>query len=132
MKARILIVDDDPSIRYSVSRILDTHGYTVTLIETSKDCLRELLRVNGQVDLILLDIMLPELSGVTIFNAIKKRFPKIKIIFMSALQPPQNMKDLLRSEGGVPNIMKPFDNRVLLDAVEKTLGFSNTPTSKLE
>ncbi|MBU0762522.1 MAG: response regulator, partial [Candidatus Altiarchaeota archaeon] len=121
MKASVLVVDDDPSIRYSVSRVLDSHGYSVTLVENSKDCLRELLRVDGNVDLILLDIMLPELSGVTIFKAIKKKYPHLKIVFMSALKPPEDVRELLKSEGGIPNIMKPFDNRILLEAVEKTL-----------
>ncbi|MBU0761383.1 MAG: response regulator, partial [Candidatus Altiarchaeota archaeon] len=109
------------SVRYTSSRVLSSRGYNVLQAYDGRHCLRELLKARGQVDLILLDIMMPDLNGIMLFNAIRRRYPNIKVIFLSALQPPEPVKDLLKSEGHIANITKPFDYDRLVDAVNGAL-----------
>ncbi len=122
MAKTIMIVDDDPSIRYSLGRILGVKGYDIKVAYSGRECMKEVGKLKGKVDLILLDIMMPEVDGITTFYNIKKVYPDIKIIFISAVQPDEKVKDLLRAEGHRPNITKPFDIGKVVETVKEVLG----------
>jgi|WetSurMetagenome_2_1015567.scaffolds.fasta_scaffold486573_2 DNA-binding NtrC family response regulator len=122
MGKTIMIVDDDPAIRYSLGRILGSKGYDTIEADGEKECMKELSRLGGKIDLILLDIIMPEQDGVGVFWDIKAAYPEVKIIFLSGTVPDERAKYRLRREGHIPNIKKPFDTEELVGIVKKTIG----------
>ena len=118
-KIRILVVDDDPYFLRGISRMLKSEGYEVVAASTGEDCLRKLEK--EKVDLVLLDIMMPGMSGWDVFNRINKKTKEIRVAFMSVLEISNKRKQVLLEEGLADYIMKTFDKDSLLDRVDKIL-----------
>ena len=79
--ATILVVDDEPLIRWSLVERLRTDGHDVTEAPTGKEALE---RVTAGVDLVLLDYKLPDLDGVTVLRRIKEHDPDVIVILLTA------------------------------------------------
>lgn len=116
---KIMVVDNEPDIVDLTRTVLELGGYTVVPSYSGEECLRKL--EHEQVDLILLDIMMPGLSGWDVFNRIKKKDPSIKVAFMSVLEISEKRKQVLLDEGLAEYIMKPFDKDSLLETVDRIL-----------
>lgn len=120
MQKKILIVEDEESLLKLESILLTTKGYLVQGAATGLAAL-EAVAVEPP-DLILLDIMLPELDGFEVCSQLKKD-PKtchIPIIFLTAKKSPE---DLARSEevGADQYITKPFKSAMVMEAIERLL-----------
>jgi CheY-like chemotaxis protein len=86
MVKNIMIVDDDSSVRYTIKNGIELYDdYKVTTVESGIKCL-EMLHNNQIPDLILLDVMMPELSGWKTFDKIRENemWKNIPIIFLTA------------------------------------------------
>jgi CheY-like chemotaxis protein len=86
MVKNIMIVDDDPSVRYTLKNGIELYkDYKVTAVESGFQCL-DMLYNNQIPDLILLDLMMPEMSGWKTYNKIKQNtdWKDIPIIFLTA------------------------------------------------
>lgn len=116
---KIMVVDNEPDIVDLTRTVLELGGYTVVPSYSGEEALRKLEA--EQVDLVLLDIMMPGMSGWDVFNRIKKRNKEIKIAFMSVLEISDKRKQVLLDEGLADYIMKPFDKETLLSRVDKIL-----------
>ena len=81
-KARVLIVEDDPSIVFGIERNLIFEGFEVVVATSGAEGLEKAL--DPKVDLIILDIMLPEMNGYEICQTIRKHGLKTPVIFLSA------------------------------------------------
>ena len=111
---KILIVEDDLEISKLLADFLQGNGYEVLCQYDGLhvlDCIQE-----HQIDLILLDIMLPYRSGDTILADIRK-FSTVPVIVISAKETTQNKIDLLRL-GADDYITKPFDMEEVLARIE--------------
>jgi DNA-binding response OmpR family regulator len=116
---KIMVVDNEPDIVDLTRTVLELGGYEVIPAYSGEECLKKI--ENENVDLILLDIMMPGMSGWDVFNRINKKSPEIKIAFMSVLEISDKRKQVLLDEGLADYIMKPFDNDTLLNRVDKIL-----------
>ena len=122
MVKKILIVDDDSGVNYTVKNGLEEldADYKVGSAESGKKCL-ELLENNQIPDLILLDIMMPEMSGWETYNKIKENlsWKNIPVVFLTA------RKDrIARKAGGFfgdDYIEKPFTIPELKQRIERIL-----------
>ena len=114
-----MVVDNEPDIVDLTRTVLELGGYTVVPSYSGEEALRKLER--EKVDLVLLDIMMPGMSGWDVFNRIKKKNKDIKVAFMSVLEISDKRKQVLLDEGLADYIMKPFDKETLLDIVDKIL-----------
>lgn len=105
---RILIVDDELSILDSLSRILIKNGYQVETVDNCHSALHMIL--NKKYDCILLDIKLPDMSGIELYTEINNRDESIakKIIFITGNIMDQETKQFLE-ETQVPYSAKPFE-----------------------
>ncbi len=83
---KILIVDDEPRIRALFHRQLKEAGYKVVETGDGEKAL-ELLKDNRDINLVILDIVLPKTSGLDIFDVMRKDFPQIRIIISSVYTP---------------------------------------------
>jgi CheY-like chemotaxis protein len=80
-KNRILIVDDDQSIRATVAMLLIAHGYEISRAEDGFDAL---LQMKGRVpELVISDLNMPHMSGFEFLSVIRRRFPQVLVIAMS-------------------------------------------------
>ncbi|MEM0466123.1 MAG: response regulator [Candidatus Thermoplasmatota archaeon] len=116
---KIMVVDNEPDIVDLTRTVLELGGYQVIPAYSGEECLRKLEK--EKVDLVLLDIMMPGMSGWDVFNRIKKKNTETKVAFMSVLEISDKRKQVLLDEGLADYIMKPFDKDSLLDRVDKIL-----------
>ena len=116
---KIMVVDNEPDIVDLTRTVLELGGYTVVPSYSGEEALRKLEK--EKVDLVLLDIMMPGMSGWDVFNRIKKKNKDIKIAFMSVLDISDKRRQVLLEEGLADYIMKPFDKETLLQRVDKIL-----------
>jgi two-component system response regulator VicR len=116
---KIMVVDNEPDIVDLTRTVLELGGYEVITAYSGEECLRQLEK--EKVDLVLLDIMMPGMSGWDVFNRINKKSTDIKVAFMSVLEISDKRKQVLLEEGLADYIMKPFDKDSLLDRIDKIL-----------
>ena len=112
---RILHVDNEPDTLASVKTILEKEGYDVTSVSTGMEAVKE-IQVDGY-DLVLLDIMMPDLSGWDVFTRVMKVSPKYKIVFLSVLDVTSERLAELKKHGLTGYITKPFDRDVFVKKV---------------
>ena len=91
----ILLVDDEAIIWDVVIDMLQTLGYTVILAEHGRDCV-EIFRDNpGKIDLVLLDMVMPEMTGHEAFFELKKIDPNVKVLLQSGYIAQKDAQDVL-------------------------------------
>lgn len=118
---RILIIEDEASVRELVSTLLEKNGYTVKVAENGLEGLRAL--ESFQAQLIIADVLMPELDGLTFVKALKNRreTKAIPIIFLTAKSDPLSMIEGI-NVGAKFYITKPFQIEDVLSKVNKVLG----------
>jgi len=114
----ILIVDDDPEILQITERLLKKENFIVTTATSGRECL-QIIR-NNKPDLLLLDVMLPDVSGVEVCRIIKKdaELASIYVLLLSGLKiESEDIADGLET-GADGYMIKPLKNRELLARVD--------------
>jgi two-component system, OmpR family, response regulator len=102
---RILVVDDEPSIVDAVATALRYEGYDVQEARTGREALEAVAR--EEPDLIVLDWMLPDISGIKVGRRVRERGFKSAILFLTAKDATENKVEALRA-GGDDYVTKPF------------------------
>jgi len=117
-KAHILVVDDQDSIRHFVSKALEDEGYEVS----AADCVREgRASVEARMpDIILLDLKLPDGTGLELLREVKRVQPEVVVILMTAFGEVETAVEAM-SAGAFWFVKKPFQNQELLALVERGL-----------
>ena len=111
LTARILIIDDEPSIRESLETLLTLEGFSVTLTCDGPEGIEAL--AHGDFDLLLLDLALPGESGIDLLPGIVASHPHLPVIMITAFGTVGNVVDAVRA-GAENFIQKPWDNEKLL------------------
>jgi two-component system, OmpR family, response regulator len=115
---RILIVDDDPEIRKLLARYIEGQGFRVLLAANCHE-LRERL-VTNQVDLVVLDVMLPDGSGLDLCRDLRAQRSNVPIILLTALK--EDVDRIIGLEIGADDYLgKPFNPRELVARVRAVL-----------
>ena len=128
----VLIVEDEPSLRLLLTRLMNHAGYQVTASATGSAGLREAL--NGHHDLVLLDLMLPDLPGEDVLRVLLTARPEAKVIVLSSVTEVGRRVGVL--DGGAADfVAKPFGNSELLARVRARIRTESvsrpTPTNYL-
>lgn len=123
--AKILVIEDDDQNRQLFRAILEGAGYGVIEARDGKKGM-SLVRVLA-VDLVLTDILMPEMDGLECIMALKKEFPHLKIIAISGEMSNTHLDllSLAKKLGVCRTIAKPFELAILLHAVEEELPLEN-------
>lgn len=116
----ILVVDDQESVRGLLRRQLSDRGHTVLEAADGAEGLHLVRRRNGAVDLILSDVVMPQMNGTELATAIGVEFPDIPVVLMSAFAP-AGVARVGLGETIVPVLQKPFDPQELADLVQLAL-----------
>jgi len=116
MKERVLVADDDASVRKSLRKVLVDAGYEVALAADSQEAVEQF--ANGHIDLMLLDIGLPAKNGWNALERITNQVPELPIIIVTGRA---GQHDLAVAAGVGALMEKPLDVTELLDTIEKLL-----------
>lgn len=114
----ILVVDDDPEIRKLLGRYLDGQGFRVTLAASRQECEDRLKDHN--IALVVLDVMLPDGSGLEICRALRETRPNLAVILLTALK--EDVDRIIGLEIGADDYLgKPFNPRELVARIRAVL-----------
>ncbi len=117
----ILLVEDEEAVRAFGARALRSRGYTVLEASSGMDALDVVAESGGKIDLIVSDVVMPEMDGPTMFGELRKRGVKCRVIFVSGYAEEAFAKNLPEGEdfGFMP---KPFTLKQLIEAVKANMG----------
>lgn len=118
-KCTILLVDDEPVLNKTLCAVLRGKGYKVKSALTGKEAL-EILNQAQKVDLVILDIRLPDINGVDILREAKTKYPDIVVILITAFASVDTAIAAIK-EGAYTYLTKPFEADELLMSVQRAL-----------
>ncbi len=116
--ARILVIDDDEMVRFTLDHILKSGGHEVVAAASGGEGLR--LQRETPFDLVITDILMPEQDGIETIRILHADFPKLPILAVSGGGRMGNMDflDMARTFGAVMTVPKPFTPEGILGGVE--------------
>jgi len=114
--SKLLVVDDDEMMRICVATILSTQGYEVVEAKDGVEALQVFQAMRGEIPLIIMDVMMPRMDGITATRAIKESDPSTKVILMSG----HSENDPLQSKADA-FLAKPFLCKELMAVIDRLL-----------
>ncbi len=120
----ILVAEDDVAVREVVLNNLMEYGYNVLEASSGKDALSIVTELDGKIDILLTDVILPKMNGKELYSKISEKYPAIPVLFMSGYT-----NNVIAHHGvldaGVNFIQKPFRSEDLLRRLRQVLQSSN-------
>lgn len=125
MKNHVLVVDDDPEFQELISEVLVKNGYQPISALGGIEGI-EILAENPDVDVLILDIMMPDMDGYEVCRKIKESdATALPIVFLSAKAQPEDIQRAFDC-GGDDYIVKPFELQQLVDVLGRVLNDAET------
>jgi DNA-binding NtrC family response regulator len=113
---RVLVVDDEPLIRWALAETLSDGGDLVTQANTGAAAVRALNEACEPIDVVMLDYKLPDVRNLSLLAAVRRLCPDSRVIVMSAYSTP-DIAEAALALGATRVIAKPFDMRDVADMV---------------
>jgi len=114
----VLIVDDESLIRWSLTEMLSSHGYSVAEAGDGKAALAMLRDPFCPGDVVMLDYRLPDLNGLQLLAAIRRASPRSRVVLMTAYGTPEIAAEAFRL-GAVCVVDKPIEMDDVADLVQR-------------
>jgi two-component system chemotaxis response regulator CheY len=114
--AKILVVDDAEFLRVRISRMLTSEGHEIMEAENGAQAINAYQ--NDRPDVVLMDITMPEMDGLTALREIQKFDPSAKIIMLTALGQESVVLEAIK-DGAKDFIVKPFEHARVMSAIGK-------------
>lgn len=125
----ILIIDDEPNLRRSLALILQREGYVVTSAANAQEGLH--LLTAGAYNLIFLDIKLPDRSGISILPEIRRIYPDMPVLILTAHASLETAIEAVR-QGAKDYLLKPIEPANLIDRTRAVLAEHGSPQRRRE
>jgi two-component system cell cycle sensor histidine kinase/response regulator CckA len=119
-RGTILLVEDEEGLRALNARGLASRGYTVLEAGNGIEAIEVLEKRGGKVDLVVSDVVMPEMDGPTLLKELRRRDPEVKIVFVSGYAEDAFQKNLPEA-GQYAFLPKPFTLKQLVAAVKETM-----------
>lgn len=119
-KKRVLVADDDPDLLSVTRSVLEFAGFKVDTADDGKDALKQIKK--RTYDLLILDMMMPKLGGIKLFQMLKKskRYSKIPVLFISGypdrIELNEQMREMVKRADGY--ITKPLKTKEFIEKVK--------------
>lgn len=129
--ARILLIDDDESVRTMLRTMLEYHRHTVMEAHDGREGLQ--LLPKARPDLVITDLVMPEQEGIEVITTLRKTHPALKIIAISGGGRTNSSDDYLvmaRRLGADLTLAKPFAHAALLAAIAELLPAGAVPVPR--
>ncbi|PHR19747.1 MAG: hybrid sensor histidine kinase/response regulator [Hoeflea sp.] len=118
--AVVLLVEDEEAVRRGGKRMLEARGYEVHEAGTGVEALEVLAELEGKVDIVVSDVVMPEMDGPTLLTELRKDYPDMKFIFVSGYAEDAFAKNL-PADAKFGFLAKPFSLKQLATAVREML-----------
>jgi DNA-binding response OmpR family regulator len=118
VSVRVLVVDDDPLNLDLISQRLTAHGFESVCVETGQEGLDRGL--TGEYDAVLLDLRLPDLDGTEVLAALRRAFPRLPVIVMTA-HGSATVRAQVMALGATTYMLKPVRRQEMLDVLEAAI-----------
>ncbi|UHS61424.1 response regulator [Agrobacterium vaccinii] len=122
--AVVLLVEDEEAVRRGGKRMLETRGYTVHEAGSGTEALEVLEELDGKVDIVVSDVVMPEMDGPSLLRELRKTYPDMKFIFVSGYAEDAFAKNL-PADAKFGFLPKPFSLKQLAVAVREMLDGEN-------
>lgn len=119
-RGTVLLVEDEVAVRAFASRALASRGYQVVEAGSGIEALAAIERHAGEVDLVVSDVVMPEMDGPTLLRELRQKRPDLKVIFISGYAEEAFRKNLPEGER-FTFLPKPFSLKDLVAAVKETM-----------
>jgi DNA-binding NarL/FixJ family response regulator len=121
MTLKVLVIDDHPLVQEGVSAALDSLADNVTVM-AARDAEQGLATAaqHPDLDLVLLDLALPGMSGFNLIGKLHERLPSLPVVVLSALEEPENVRHAINA-GAMGFVPKSAATRVLLEVLQQVL-----------
>ncbi len=117
--AKILVVDDSALVRFKCTQLLSENGYQVIEAANGAEAVQKYRE--HQPDVVLLDIIMPEMHGIKTLQEIKKIDPVARVAMLTAMGQVKVVRNALE-KGASDFVLKPFRKSRVLDTVKRLLG----------
>jgi DNA-binding NtrC family response regulator len=117
--ARILVVEDDPNHGAMCARLLERKGYRARALTSAREAL-SVLAQNGEVDLVLADLQMPEMDGIELLSAVKGKYPHVEFIMMTGYGTVKTAVEAMQL-GAAHYIQKPLDHEELNLLIQRAM-----------
>ena len=115
---QILVAEDEGRTRRSIATVLESAGFSVQEAGNGKEAMDILLNSNNRIDLLLTDIVMPEMTGIELIYKIRKNFRILPIVVITAYRD-KDLSDNLSRLRCSRIIDKPFEPDMLLESIEE-------------
>ena len=115
--ARILLIDDEDNVRATLRKVLEAAGHEVLEAANGEQALR--LEEAGPLDLVVTDIIMPQMDGFGSIHLLRKRDPELAILAVTGGT--ADYLQVAKEHGASDVLQKPFDNQTLLKTVSSLL-----------
>jgi DNA-binding NtrC family response regulator len=119
-EVRVLVIDDEPLIRWSCAETLTANGFPVIEGDRGETAVAVLANPNGGAEVVLLDLMLPDFRDLSLLALLRRLVPAVPIILMTAFPTPELVAEAQRL-GAFAVVEKPFDLNELVPLVRRAL-----------
>jgi len=119
-RGTVLLVEDEDAVRSFAARALGQRGYQVLEASTGAEALEVFEGHDGDVDLVVSDVVMPEMDGPTLMKKLRQSHPDLKIIFISGYAEDAFRRNLAENDDFM-FLQKPFDLKELAAAVKAAL-----------
>lgn len=119
----IILVDDEQDVLYNFKIILSEEGYNVSPFSNTKEAVKHLIDLNNSshYDLAIIDIRMPELNGIQLYQMLKIINKNIKVLFISALDAADEILSMFPEIGSGNIIRKPVSQGLIVSKVEEII-----------
>ncbi|MDI6688683.1 MAG: PAS domain S-box protein [Desulfobacterales bacterium] len=115
----ILVADDDHQIRDLLTEVIEKEGYKVFLASNGKEAVE--IAKNNPLDLVILDVKMPEMDGIDALKQIKKIDKNIEVIVITGHGDIEDLRDVIVQEGVFDYLLKPFDLKDINHGINRAL-----------
>ena len=120
-KGSILLVEDEEAVRVFAARALRNKGYHVIEADSGESALEELENLDGDVDLLISDVVMPQMDGPTLVREVRRERPDLKVIFISGYAE-DAFRKTLDPDAEFILLPKPFSLKQLAGKVKEVIG----------
>jgi len=124
MPVQILIAEDEALVALSLADILEAEGYEVDLASDGKDALGAAQRLGAALQLLVTDLRMPHLCGVSLIRILRERVPDLPVVVVTGSPPPGGAETLRHRVGGhghLALLLKPFSHLQLAEAARTAI-----------
>jgi DNA-binding NtrC family response regulator len=115
---RVLVVDDEALLRWSLAQILEDEGFEVEQAGSGAEALHTVAASSATFDVVLLDFRLPDSNDLNLLSKLRQMTPRSAVILMTAFSTPETAQGA-RDLGAVQVVSKPFDMSEMVRLVEQ-------------